>query len=157
MSTTIAGWLAQSDTSVGEVIVWSIGLLIVLVAAMAGAARLRRRIKQDDAPTPALGFTLSDLRQMHRAGQLTDDEFNRAKEKIVAASQAAAERIPAATTVAAGTETGRDSVDAIRARRLAREAQQPGGLPPAAGEPDGRDGDDGHTGAGGTAGQRPVT
>jgi hypothetical protein len=131
------------------VIAWSVGILILLVVGMAAAARLRRRVRQDDAPAPALGFTLSDLRQMHRAGQLTDDEFNKAKEKIVAASQAAAERIAPAP----GTEAARDSADMIRARRLAREAREadegPGG---------GADGDEdnGTAGAGG-AGQRPVT
>jgi hypothetical protein len=123
MTTAAAGVLAQSRTSPGEVIAGSVGILILLVVGMAAAARLRRKIKQEDAPAPALGFTLSDLRQMHRAGQLTDEEFNKAKEKIVAASQAAAERIPA---VATGAETARDSADASRARRLAREARDPG-------------------------------
>ena len=127
MSTTMAaGVLAQGRTSPGEVIAWSVGILVLLIVGMVAAARLKRRIKQEDAPAPALGFTLSDLRQMHRAGPLTDEEFNRAKEKIVAASQAAAQRIPAAPT---GVETARDSADAIRQRRLAREAQNPGNAP----------------------------
>jgi hypothetical protein len=155
ISTTMAGVLAQSRTSPGEVIAWSVGILILLVVAMAAAARLKRRIKQEDAPAPALGFTLSDLRQMHRAGQLTDEEFNRAKEKIVAASQAAAERVPAPAT---GVDAARDSADAIRARRLARDAQRPGLRPPAVGGPGGGAAEDnGDTDTGGTAGERPVT
>ena len=105
-----------------EVIIWSVAMLGLLVLGMIAAARLKQRMKQDDAPAPALGFTLSDLRQMHRAGQLTDDEFNKAKEKIVAASVKATEQVPPVP----GMEPAKDSAEAIRARRLAREAQREG-------------------------------
>ena len=133
----MSGVLAK--TSPAEVIAWSAALLILLVIGMAAATKLKRRIKEDDEPAPALGFTLSDLRQMHRAGQLTDDEFNKAKEKIVAASVKTTEYVPPVP----GMEPPRDSADAIRSRRLAREAQRgeeprsdesnPGGQTPDAG------------------------
>jgi hypothetical protein len=110
--------VARSTTAdITSVIGWSVALLLVLVCGMIWAMRLKRRLKQDDGPSPSLGFTLSDLRQMHRSGQLTDDEFAKAKEKVLDAAKNAADRIPAA----AGTAE-RDSADAIRARRLAREA-----------------------------------
>ncbi|MEL7087809.1 MAG: hypothetical protein AAGL98_05105 [Planctomycetota bacterium] len=35
-----------------------------------------------------LGFTLSDLRQMHAAGQMTDEEFEYAKRKMAARAKA---------------------------------------------------------------------
>ena len=43
---------------------------------------------------PAQGFTLSDLRQLHKSGAMTDEEFERAKAKIVQTVQAAAAQRP---------------------------------------------------------------
>jgi hypothetical protein len=105
----------------GPVLAWSGLLIAVLLIAMVWAMRLKRRLKQDDdvASVPAAGFTLSDLRQMHRAGQISEEEFNKAKEKIVAAAQKTAERMTQTHTAPA-----KDSIDAIRARRLTREAPQ---------------------------------
>ena len=110
-----------SSVDVVGVILWSVVLLALLIAGMAFALRLKRRMKAEDgdAAAPVAGFTLSDLRQMHRTGQLSDAEFERAKEKVVAAAKKAAERAQVP-----GAPVERDSPDAIRARRLARE--QPG-------------------------------
>jgi hypothetical protein len=139
MAAAAAIGLAQGNTSLAEVLVWSAGLIGLLVVGMAFAARLKRRFRDDGDDTPAAaaaGFTLSDLRRMHRAGQLTDEEFERAKEKIVAAAQRAAERAkPADGTV------DRDSPDAIRARRLAREAQERADLAPGDADPEGPGGE----------------
>jgi hypothetical protein len=113
--------LPLAATSPVSVIVWSLVILALLVIGMGAALRLRRKIKQEDTnPAPVTGFSLSDLRQMHRAGQLTDGEFERAKEKVVLAAQKAAER--AAPTP--GLPLDKDSVDAIRARRLARGTRE---------------------------------
>jgi hypothetical protein len=109
----------------GPVLAWSGVLIAVLLIAMFWAMRLKRKLKQEDdvASVPAAGFTLSDLRQMHKAGQISDEEFNKAKEKIVAAAQKTADRMTPPSAPPA-----KDSIDAIRARRLAREApQQPPG------------------------------
>src|SRR3712207_8783046 len=38
------------------------------------------------------GFTLADLRQLHKSGQMTDEEFEKAKSKVVEAAKRAAER-----------------------------------------------------------------
>ena len=38
------------------------------------------------------GFTLSDLRQLHKAGKMTDREFELAKAKILEAAKRASER-----------------------------------------------------------------
>jgi hypothetical protein len=114
-----------ADASIAPAIFWSLVTLGLLIVGMMAAARLRRKIKQEDVTAaPAAGFTLSDLRQMHRAGQISDAEFERAKEKVVLAAQKAQAR----AAPPPGTPVEKDSTDAIRARRLAREAQQ--GLPP---------------------------
>jgi hypothetical protein len=117
--------LPLAEAPIASAIFWSIITLGLLLVGMMAAARLRRRMKQEDVATgPASGFTLSDLRQMHRAGQITDAEFERAKEKVVLAAQKASAR----AVPLPGTPLEKDSTDAIRARRLAREAQER--LPP---------------------------
>src|SRR3954467_5972991 len=81
--------LAASSRGGGEpsdvikyILLWSGGLVVVIVLGMWAAAHLKRRYQQQsDHPTAAAGFTLSDLRQLHRSGQMTDEEFERAKAK----------------------------------------------------------------------------
>lgn len=68
-------------------------IVIVLAAvllALLGLVRRRLRPSQEDAAARLMrGFTLDDLRQMKRDGQLTDVEFERAKAKLVASMQSA--------------------------------------------------------------------
>ena len=79
--------------------VW--GLMMQAVLLMVGAAvlaligyllvrhnRLRSGAADDALP---LGFSLEDLRRLHRAGQLTDEEFARAKAKLTAAVRTGAD------------------------------------------------------------------
>ena len=107
--------IAESDPT--SVIFWSVVMIAMLVGGLFLALRLKKKLKSDDAPSAPLGFTLSDLRDMHRAGQLTDAEFEKAKEKIVLAAQKAAERV----VPPAGAVVDRDSAEAIRERRRKRE------------------------------------
>jgi len=68
-------------------------LLIVVIAGAYAVMWLRKRMwGSEEAETPSMGFTLGDLRQLHKAGKLSDEEFQRAKDKIVVAAQRAAER-----------------------------------------------------------------
>ena len=39
------------------------------------------------------GFTLSDLRRLHKAGQMTDEEFEKAKKILIGSVKAAAEKM----------------------------------------------------------------
>jgi hypothetical protein len=48
----------------------------------------------DDVGGP--GFSLSDLRQLHKSGKMTDEEFERAKAQVVQGIQRAAARQAAA-------------------------------------------------------------
>ena len=77
---------------VGTVMMWSAGLILALMVGLWVATRIKRRMQQPEEPTVAAGFTLADLRQLHRSGQMTDEEFERAKVKVVAAAQRATER-----------------------------------------------------------------
>ena len=116
---------AVDDGRVAEVLVWLGVAMGLLILGLALAARLKRKAKQEDEATPAMGFTLSDLRQMHRAGQLDDAEFAKAKAKIVDAAQREPERAAAAAQPALAADPkafgDRHSAEAIRARRRARE------------------------------------
>ena len=75
----------------GSVLVWSLVLVGLLLVLFVAVAQLKKRlIKPDDGASG--GFTLSDLRALHRAGKMTDAEFERAKEAVVAAARRAAEK-----------------------------------------------------------------
>lgn len=70
---------------------WIAILLVIAVAGFGIASLVRKRMNdamQDTGIAPPADFTLSDLRKMHTAGQLTDEEFERAKGRIVAMTHA---------------------------------------------------------------------
>ena len=81
--------LAEADSS--RIVIWSIALLALLVAGWFTVAWVKRWVSASD-DGPADGFTLSDLRRLHRSGQMSDEEFERAKGAIVDATRRAAER-----------------------------------------------------------------
>ena len=67
--------------------------ILGLVAVVSGVVllRLRRGVRGDDA-SPKVGFSLHDLREMHARGELTDEEFTRARDALVAGVRRSAER-----------------------------------------------------------------
>ena len=81
--------LAADESGPQDVVFWSIVLLLLLVAGFWVVLRLKRRLSDDadHPPSAGAGFTLSDLRRMHREGQMSDAEFERAKAKIVEAAR----------------------------------------------------------------------
>jgi len=84
--------LAQTGRSLSAV-----GDILLYLGIIVGAAILlvviglvvRKKFQADDEPAIRTSFTLSDLRQMHQQGQLTDEEFDRAKKALIARSRAA--------------------------------------------------------------------
>lgn len=88
--------LAQGDDAAGgmvSVIGWGLVLLALVVAAFVAILWLKRWLKSD-MTSVSTGFGLSDLREMHRRGQLTDEEYERARGKIAAASKAVTSQMP---------------------------------------------------------------
>ena len=75
----------------GDVLWWSGVLIVLLLAAFVGVAQVKKRMMRTDESGGA-GFTLSDLRALHREGKMTDDEFEKAKSIIVGAAQKAITR-----------------------------------------------------------------
>jgi uncharacterized membrane protein len=87
--------LAQdSGGSMLRVIAWSLVLICLLMVGLFAISKLRQWMRDDDMPAPGIGFTLSDLRQLHKQGQMTDEEFERAKSKIVGGAKAMAAKLP---------------------------------------------------------------
>jgi hypothetical protein len=94
--------LAQTS-SAGSIMLWSIVLVILLLLGLVVVVYVRRRVTEPDEPSK-IGFTLSDLRQMHKRGQMTDEEFEKAKAKIIGAAKA---KIEPGTAMPPSAEDGR--------------------------------------------------
>ena len=82
--------LAQAASVVG----WSIVVIILVVAGFAAISWLRKWMKEDDIPSGGTGFGLSELRRMHARGELTDEEFERARGKMTASAKAITANMP---------------------------------------------------------------
>jgi hypothetical protein len=79
--------LADIDSSTAEFRLAGL-LVVLLLACLAGLAFVLwvRKWVKDEGPATRqdAGFTLSDLRELHKSGKMTTEEFERAREKIVA-------------------------------------------------------------------------
>lgn len=69
-------------------------IIIALIFVSFIGYRMLRRWMADDEPAPAIGFTLGDLRQLHKEGKMTDAEYDRARGKMVAAAKKATDAMP---------------------------------------------------------------
>src|SRR5262245_20342086 len=84
--------LAQSE--LGRAIGWSLVIVALIVVAFFAVMYLRRWLQEEDVPSGGIGFTLSDLKQLHREGKMTDEEFQRAHSKMMAGAKAMTENLP---------------------------------------------------------------
>jgi hypothetical protein len=66
-------------------------LIGLTVAGFVLVTWVKKKIRQTD-DGPAVGFSLAELRQLHRSGKLSDEEFERARSKMVEALKKAAEK-----------------------------------------------------------------
>ena len=83
--------LAAPERDYSQIFIWSLALIGVLAVGLVVVSKVKRRLQEPDQPS-SMGFTLSDLRQLHKSGQMTDEEFEKAKVKIIEAAKKAAER-----------------------------------------------------------------
>jgi hypothetical protein len=72
--------IAQAGT--GSALVWTLVLIIALVLMFGAVAAYRKWMKSDDAPSGP-GFTLGDLRKLHKEGKMTAEEFEKAKAILI--------------------------------------------------------------------------
>ena len=92
----------------GNVMWWSIVLIGLLLAAFVAVAQDKKRLIRS-YDTTGSGFTLSDLRRLHREVKMNDEEFEKAKLAILGAEQRAVERrIAEAQAKKPSTEHGTD-------------------------------------------------
>ena len=78
-----SGGLATEGNLLVTLLPW-LGLLVLLVLVGGAVAILiRRRMAIDERPT--IGFTLGDLRAMRDRGEISEEEFEQAREKMVRA------------------------------------------------------------------------
>lgn len=75
----------------GRIIVMSLALIAVVGVGLFVAVMIKRWLQQGEEPI-ATGFTLSDLRRLHKTGKMSDEEFERARAKMIEAAQRAAQR-----------------------------------------------------------------
>jgi hypothetical protein len=96
--------VAQSGDLFSKVFPW---LAVLIGAAIAGAIiiALVRRALRHPGDGDAGGFTLHDLRRMHGAGTLTDEEFARARDAMIAKVRGRS------TDVGAGERSNPDRLD----------------------------------------------
>lgn len=75
------GSAGGGKSTLNDVIIASAWLLAAVVGVAAVVFIIRRLTSASQAPAQE-PFTLDDLRQLHQQGQLSDEEFERAKAKI---------------------------------------------------------------------------
>jgi hypothetical protein len=73
---------AKSDRLFTELLPWLLLLLAVVLIGAVVIYFIRRSIYNQSASSKA-GFTLHDLRELRSAGELTDEEFERAKAQMI--------------------------------------------------------------------------
>jgi len=72
-----------------EIIFWVVVLMAVLIVGVIAAAILKRKlVDQPDhgAPDAGAGGLLEELRAAHARGELTDEQFSAARERLLAAA-----------------------------------------------------------------------
>lgn len=74
------------------VIVWCLVIIGCVVGAFVVATLVRRRYMARHDDVPAAGFTLSDLRQLHQSGQMSTEEFEKARSAMIEATKRSEER-----------------------------------------------------------------
>src|SRR5689334_15694901 len=85
--------LVLAASGMAGVLGWSLVLLVLIFIAFFAVVRLRAWLKDDATPT-SVGFSLTDLRQLHREGKMTDEEFEKARNLMVAHAKQMAEKLP---------------------------------------------------------------
>lgn len=80
---TIAATSSTAGTLFRDVAPWLVVIVVLVVAGVVVIAMLRRLTRDLDGGAAGTAFTLQELRDMRDAGQLTADEFDRARAEII--------------------------------------------------------------------------
>jgi hypothetical protein len=80
--------LAQAKHDTGDALIWALVLIVFVVGLFAVVVLYRRWMNRDDSTTGA-GFTIGDLRRLHKEGKMTTEEFETAKGILIGSMKAA--------------------------------------------------------------------
>ncbi len=86
--------LLAEGSGIAGVLGWSLVLIGLLFAGFFVVSWFRNWLKNEDEGPLGIGFTLSDLRQLRKEGKITEEEFERAHEKMVGAAREMAAKLP---------------------------------------------------------------
>src|SRR6476620_835662 len=89
--------MPEHHYSSSDVILWSLMLIGLIVAGWLTVWQVKRRLQKTDDILGNTGFTLSDLRRLPKSGQMSDEEFEKAKARVVDAARRSAARYEAAS------------------------------------------------------------
>ncbi len=78
--------MAVATSSAVSVLVWSIILIAMVVVGLLAVSWVKKRIQQPDEPASA-GFSLDDLRKLRRDGQISDEQYERARQRLIGGLQ----------------------------------------------------------------------
>jgi len=85
----------------GAMLLWIGVLLALVVSATVGLIIARRKLLASDEPSGDEGFTLASLRKLRDAGQLTESEFESARQAMIGRVRGTEAREPASRAGAA--------------------------------------------------------
>ncbi len=100
-------------------------LTLLLVAGSMAWMYFKKWMKDEEEPNSDIGFTLGDLRRLHKSGQMSDEEFEKARTQMIAATQRAAERAALRAAEEAKKRGGVTDIEELRARRLNQPPPNP--------------------------------
>ena len=107
-----------ATNDIGPIIVWSLLLIVFLVLMFVAIMYMKKWMtKEDEDSGSRLGFTLGDLRRLHQQGKMSDEEYEKARVQMIAATKAAADRAAQrAAEETAARKAGATDIDLLRAR-----------------------------------------
>jgi hypothetical protein len=84
---------APADIPLDKILIASLVLIALVVVGLLVVSQVKKRLTSEEAEKGQPGgFTLSDLRELHKSGQMSDEEFDRAKKQIIDAAKRASAR-----------------------------------------------------------------
>lgn len=86
--------MAQATPPTQRILFWSAVMVGFLLVAFVVITLVRRRHRASAMADEAPPFSISSLRQMHEEGTLSDEEYERARQVIIAKAKGAMERNP---------------------------------------------------------------
>jgi hypothetical protein len=75
--------MPRNSNDPASIVVWCLIAVAAILIGFTLVVWVRKRLHEPDEPASA-GFSLSDLRQLHREGKISTEEYERAKARMTA-------------------------------------------------------------------------